>query len=192
MPPEDAKQPTAKLRSEIVSLLDRLMVQEANKLAGDPGVVLPRRLSNAEYDYTIRDLTGVDMRPAKSFPVDPASGEGFNNTGEALTMSPSLFRKYYTAAQHVADHVLFKPSGFSFAPHPVVTYADQKRFHERAIIHFYTRHDVRYEDYLTAAWSFRNRSSELESKTIEQWADQRRLSQKYLARLWEDTGGRCG
>ena len=28
------------------------------KNAGDPGLVLVRRLSNAEYNYTIRDLTG--------------------------------------------------------------------------------------------------------------------------------------
>jgi len=28
-------------------------------------------LSNAEFDNTIRDLTGVDIRPAREFPVDP-------------------------------------------------------------------------------------------------------------------------
>ncbi|MEJ7636655.1 MAG: DUF1587 domain-containing protein [Singulisphaera sp.] len=38
--------------------------------------VLARRLSNAEYDHTIRDLTGVDLRPTKEFPVDPANGPG--------------------------------------------------------------------------------------------------------------------
>ena len=30
--------------------------------------VLARRLSNAEYDYTIRDLTGVDIRPDEGIP----------------------------------------------------------------------------------------------------------------------------
>ncbi len=185
MPPAEAKQPSAELRDEIVTTLERLMVQEAGKLAGDPGVVLPRRLSNTEYDLTVRDLTGIDIRPASSFPVDPASGEGFNNTGEALTMSPSLFKKYYAAAQQVADHLLLKPSGFEFAPYPVVTYADQKKFYERAIIHLYEQHDVQYEDYLTAAWSFRNRSPELRAKTIAQWAAEHGLSSKYLSRLWK-------
>ncbi len=185
MPPEQAKQPTAKLRGEIVTTLERLMTREARKLAGDPGAVLPRRLSNAEYNLTIRDLTGIDIRPARSFPVDPASGEGFNNTGEALTMSPSLFKKYYAASQHVADHLLLKPTGFEFAPYPVVTYADQKKYYERAIIDLYKRHDVRYEDYLTAAWSFHHRSSEPRATTIEQWAGERSLSPKYLARLWK-------
>ena len=48
--------------------LEQVLLKEARKLAGDPGVVPSRRLSNAEYDYTIRDLTGVDIRPAASFP----------------------------------------------------------------------------------------------------------------------------
>ncbi|TXT23298.1 MAG: hypothetical protein FD138_3290, partial [Planctomycetota bacterium] len=97
MPPPDAKQPEPAERAKVLRVLGTLMLQEARKTAGDPGVVLPRRLSNAEYNYAIRDLTGVDIRPAESFPIDPASGEGFSNTGEALVMSPSLFKKYYAA-----------------------------------------------------------------------------------------------
>ena len=47
------------------------------KNAGDPGIVLARRLSNAEYDYTIRDLTGVDIQPTREFPADPSNTAGF-------------------------------------------------------------------------------------------------------------------
>ena len=184
MPPVDAKQPPAELRARILKTIEDLLQQEGRKLAGDPGVVLPRRLTNAEYNYTTRDLTGVDIRPAKSFPVDPASGEGFNNTGEALTMSPSLFKKYYAAAELVAEHVLVKPSGWQFAPYSVVTYADQKKFYEGAIIQFYERHNVDYEQYLKAAWSYRHRPAEQRAKSIEQWADQHSLSSRYLQRLW--------
>jgi len=185
MPPEGAKQPSAELRAEMLKTLEDLLVEEARKLAGDPGVVLPRRLSNAEYNNTIRDLTGVDIQPAKSFPVDPASGEGFNNTGEALTMSPSLFKKYYAAAQQVADHVLLTPSGMRFAPYSVVTYADQKKFYEGAIIRFYEQHDVDYEKYLTTAWGFRYRIADQQAQSIDQWADRHKLSRKYLRRLLE-------
>jgi tetratricopeptide (TPR) repeat protein len=83
---------------------------------GDPGPVLPRRLSNAEYDNTIRDLTGVDIRPAREFPVDPANTEGFDNSGESLTMSPALFAKYVQAARQVSEHLVLKPDGIAFAP----------------------------------------------------------------------------
>ncbi len=191
MPPEKAKQPSDADRAEMLRLLADVMLAEARKLAGDPGVVLPRRLSNAEYNYTIRDLTGVDIRPADSFPVDPASGEGFSNTGEALMMSPSLFKKYYAAAQYVAEHVDFTPSVWTFAPYPVATYADQKKLHEQALLNFYSRHDVNFETYLAAAWSYRGRSPTSKA-TIEEWAIERKLSPKYLRSLWETLSGNPG
>ena len=184
MPPPDSKQPSAELRAAMLKTLEQLLVEEARKLAGDPGVVLPRRLTNSEYNYTIRDLTGVDIQPAKSFPLDPASGEGFNNTGEALIMSPSLFKKYYAAAEHVADHVLLTPSGMRFAPYPVVTYADQKKFYENAIINFYERYDVDYDKYLTVAWLLRAQNSGPSATSSDQLADEHSLSRKYLQRLW--------
>ena len=74
-------------------------------------MVLARRLSNAEYNYTIRDLTGVDIRPAKEFPVDPANQAGFDNSGESLDMSPALLNKYLQAARDVADHMVLNPDG---------------------------------------------------------------------------------
>ena len=185
MPPPDAKQPTPAERAEVLGVLGKLMLQEARKTAGDPGVVLPRRLSNAEYNYAIRDLTGVDIRPADSFPIDPASGEGFSNTGEALVMSPNLFKKYYAAAQHVADHVLLTPTQMSFAPHPVVTFADQTKLTEQAVLNFYERHKVDYAKYLTAAWQYRHRPAEQKNATIEAWATEQQLSPTYLRAFWD-------
>ena len=185
MPPPDAKQPTPAERAEVLGVLGKLMLQEARKSAGDPGVVLPRRLSNAEFNNAIRDLTGIDIRPADSFPIDPASGEGFNNTGEALVMSPNLFKKYYAAAQQVADQVLLTPTQMTFAPHPVVTFADQKKLTEQAVLNFYERHKVDYSTYLTAAWSFRYRATDRNGTTLEEWATERQLSPKNLRRLWD-------
>src|SRR6476469_1183934 len=85
--------------------------------AGDPGPVVLRRLSNAEYTYTIRDLTGVDLQPAREFPADGAAGEGFTNAAEALSdISPALFAKYLNAAKAIADHAVLLPDGFRFSP----------------------------------------------------------------------------
>ena len=36
-----------------------------------PGWCWRGGLSNSEYDYTIRDLTGVDMQPTREFPGGP-------------------------------------------------------------------------------------------------------------------------
>src|SRR6516162_3936841 len=95
MPPSQARrQPTPAERQSVISWIDTVSAEEARRRPNDPGVVLARRLSNAEYDYTIHDLTGVDIRPTKEFPVDPANQAGFDNSGESLAMSPELVRKY--------------------------------------------------------------------------------------------------
>ena len=52
-----------------------------------------RRLNREEYNNTIRDLVGIDLRPADDFPSDDV-GYGFDNIGDVLSMSPLLMEKY--------------------------------------------------------------------------------------------------
>src|SRR5579871_3701151 len=64
MPPEEAKeQPSPEERRAALEWIRAFQNHEADRHAGDPGPVLARRLNSAEYDYSIRDLTGVDIRP---------------------------------------------------------------------------------------------------------------------------------
>src|SRR6478752_1837774 len=105
MPPKPVPPPSAEARQQVIDWIQAVRAEELRKNAGDPGLVLPRRLSNAEYNYTIRDLTGVDIRPTREFPVDPANTAGFDNSGESLTMSPTLLKKYLAAAREVAGHL---------------------------------------------------------------------------------------
>ena len=85
MPPEDAPaQPTAESRKQIAAWIEAAEAEALRRNANDPGVVLLRRLSHQEYDNTIRDLTGVDIKPASSFPVDPTNTAGFDNSGTRL------------------------------------------------------------------------------------------------------------
>ena len=148
--------------------------------------MLARRLSNAELDYTIRDLTGVDIRPTKEFPVDPANEAGFDNSGESLAMSPALLKKYLAAARRVADHLVFKPAGFDFAPEPAVTETDRDKYCVRRIIEFYKRHRVDYADYFLAAWRFEHRAALGKPKaSLHEFATEAGLSNKYLATVVE-------
>jgi hypothetical protein len=187
MPPEDApKIPTRKQREKIVKWIEDLRSYEANKNAGDPGPVLPRRLNNTEYDNTIRDLTGVDLRPTKEFPVDPANPAGFANSGESLSMSPALFSKYLAAARHVADHLVLMPAGFDFAPHPAVIYSDKDKFAVRRIIDFYQAQKTDYAEFFWAAWLYKHRKARGEKHlTLAEAAASRGISAKYLSKLWE-------
>ena len=158
MPPEKAKRhPSPAERQKIVTWLGDLRRYEAERNAGDPGPVAARRLSNAEYDYTIRDLTGVDIRPTREFPVDPANQAGFDNSGESLAMSPALVKKYLGAARTVAEHLVLKPDGFAFAPHPVVADTDRDKWAVLRIVEFYKRQPTDYADYFMAAWRFQHR-----------------------------------
>ncbi|MEO8499195.1 MAG: DUF1587 domain-containing protein, partial [Planctomycetota bacterium] len=105
MPPEDSEQPSDAQRKQLRAWVESYLNSEALANAGDPGPIVLRRLSNAEYTYTIQDLTGVEsLDPTREFPVDGAAGEGFTNTGSAQGMSPSLVQKYLDAAKEVADH----------------------------------------------------------------------------------------
>ena len=72
-------------------------------------------------------------------------------------MSPALVKKYLAAARLVADHLVLKPDGFAFAPHPVVTDTDRDKYCVRRIIDFYKRQRIDYADYFLAAWRFRHR-----------------------------------
>jgi len=117
MPPKEKPQPTPRQREQIISWSNALLEDFARTHGGDPGPVVLRRLSNAEYTYTIRDLTGVEsLAPAREFPADSASGEGFMNVGHSLVMSPSLVTKYFDAGKAIAAHAVLLPDGIRFSP----------------------------------------------------------------------------
>ncbi|HEY2343555.1 MAG TPA: DUF1592 domain-containing protein, partial [Chthoniobacteraceae bacterium] len=186
MPPDDAKRhPDATHTKEVVDWIKALRRYEGDANAGDPGPVLARRLSNAEYDYTIRDLTGVDIRPTREFPIDPANQAGFDNSGESLTMSPELFKKYLQAARDVSDHLVLKPKGLAFAPFAVITDTDRDRYCVGRIIDFYRRQRTDYADYFYAAWRYEHRVPlGKPAASLADLATEDGLSAKYLATVW--------
>lgn len=72
----------------------------------NPGHAVIPRLNRTEYDNTIRDLTGLDLRPARHFPADGAGNSGFDNDRAGLFVSPLLMEKYMEAAHEVADALI--------------------------------------------------------------------------------------
>ncbi len=184
MPPRDAEQPAKDERDRATQAIRQVRIAIALRKAGDPGPIVTRRLSHAEYNYTLRDLTGQDLQPTKDFPIDPANEAGFDNTGESLTMSPSLLEKYLSAARFVAEHLVLKPHGFAFAPHPVVTETDRDKYCVRRIVDFYQRQPTDLADYFLAAWRFRCLDEGLQNEaTLQTIATQARISPRYLAEV---------
>jgi hypothetical protein len=185
MPPQGVKHPTAEAREKVVVWAKAFLRHEAKKHAGDPGIVLARRLSNAEFNYTIRDLTGADIRPAREFPVDPANPAGFDNSGESLSMSPALLTKYLQASREIAGHLVLKPTGIAFAPNPMLVETDRDKYCVGQIIDFYNRHNTDYADYFQAAWRYKHRAALGKPKaTLAEIAAEGNVSAKYLTTIW--------
>jgi len=195
-------------RQTLREWLTQYLRAESVARAGDPGPVLLRRLSNAEYTYTLRDLTGVPLDPAREFPVDSAAGEGFTNTGSALVMSPALLTKYFDAAKGVAAHAVPLPEGIWFSP--ATTRRDwteevlekiRKLYSEFTDAGGGTRVNLQgivfgtnaggrlpLERYLAATLAERD-AWRKGAITVDAVARERKLSPKYLGLLWSTLNG---
>jgi hypothetical protein len=74
------------------------------------GHVMSRRLTRAEYDNTVRDLVGLDLKPSAAFPTDGSGGEGFDTDGAALFTSAIHVEQYLAAADRILDAALKDPA----------------------------------------------------------------------------------
>ena len=68
MPPPTATQPSVAVRAEMLAILNREIRDFDYSTIDDPGFEPMRRLTHAEYDNTLRDLFGVELRLTDRFP----------------------------------------------------------------------------------------------------------------------------
>jgi hypothetical protein len=105
MPPPDENQPSS---DEVLAFRQAVDIELASFDCSSqkrPGRVTLRRLNKAEYNNTIRDLTGLELQLSDDFPSDDV-GNGFDNIGDVLSIPPILLEKYLGAAEQVAEAVL--------------------------------------------------------------------------------------
>ena len=208
MPPEDSEQLPAEQGKQLRGWLRSYLDAEARARDGDPGPVVLRRLNNAEYTHTVRDLTGVALDPTREFPADSSAGEGFTNTGDALVMSPGLLKKYLDAGTRIAQHAVLVPDGFRFSPHirrrakTDEILEEIREFYQRFVesedlglgesVGYITGHtDTRLglagrlplEKYFAATLAGRDALT-AGGKTIEDVAREHGLNSRYLGTLW--------
>jgi len=208
MPPKKSRQLSDLQRTELRGWVRSYLDAEARANAGDPGPVVLRRLSNVEYDNTMRDLMGIDLKPAREFPVDGAAGEGFTNVGEALMMSPAMLDKYVAAAKGIVAHAVLLPDGFRFSEKSTrrdwtdeimteirrlyARYTDAKGARRVQLqgLDFQAESGGRIplEKYLTATLDYRALPA-AGRKTIADFAAERDLSPKYLQIVWDLLNG---
>lgn len=106
MPPAGSPRPDALQAKAVTNYIFSEIERNEKAVRAEAGRVTARRLNRAEYNNTIRDLLGFDIHPADDFPQDD-SGYGFDNIGDALSVSPPLMEKYLTTAERVARTAIF-------------------------------------------------------------------------------------
>ncbi len=106
MPPPKKTQPTPAERDLITQYIDRVL-NPYDPAVPDPGRVTIRRLNRVEYNNTMRDMLGVDVKPSNDFPEDD-TGYGFDTIGDVLSIPPILMERYLSAADKVLEAAIPK------------------------------------------------------------------------------------
>lgn len=102
MPPAKKKQPT---QEEVQDFMAALGGDLAAKSQAQKGTVL-RRLNRREYQNTLEDLLGVKLNVIDMLPED-GRASGFDNIGEALSISGIQMQRYLEAAELAINAALF-------------------------------------------------------------------------------------
>ncbi len=197
MPPKDKKtQPKPDERNKLGQWIKQALDRSARENAGDPGVVTMRRLTNAEYRHTLRELTGKWKNFSEGFVADGGGGEGFSNTGDVLFISPEQLEKYLRSAREVASLAEILPgSGITFQNEPVGDRGPElvKNSVEQGLRSWYRQQaelflpkdgdDLREADYLLACWKWKHREI-TGAVSLEALAKEAKLDTDFLNNWW--------
>ena len=91
----------------------------------DPGRVTLRRLNRIEYGRTVHTLLGTQFQSEVELPPDD-TGNGFDNIGDVLSVSPLLIEKYLQAADTIVTDIV--PQSPRMVPLTVLTGRDFRDF----------------------------------------------------------------
>ena len=105
MPPKKAKSRPTETERKVMTEWAQQVLQQSRDCSGpqNPGRVTHRQLTGNEYNNTIRDLIGFDLRPMT---VRGNAGAGFLNNASAMAVTPLVFDEFFAAAEIVVATVL--------------------------------------------------------------------------------------
>ena len=197
MPPKDAASLSAGQRAQLTGTVRGELKRVTLAHAADPGEVILRRLSSAEYAYTIQDLTGLDLALERDFVSDAVGGEGFTNVGSAQFVQDSTLERYLEAAKRVASHAVIGAGPLSFFRDPGKTGLELSAMHR--IQEIYRSYGFRtsagegaepygldrYAKAFFAAWRYRHRAAlGIPNATLASVAADEEQQPKFVAHIW--------
>lgn len=109
MPPEEEEQPAEKERLAVARWIEQGMkdyVSRAKEVEPEP---LARRLTNFEYENTLRDLLGIDLKVIDDLPKDPEKPYAPNNTAELMRLGPEQIDRYLEVARRAMASTIVDP-----------------------------------------------------------------------------------
>lgn len=109
MPPHPLPGPSVSERLRLADWIEHALRARACDTGLYAAPVTVRRLNRHEYSNTVSDLFGLRLDVAEMFPADGSGGEGFDNNGETLFLSPLLAERYLEVAEQVLDRVIVIP-----------------------------------------------------------------------------------
>jgi ABC-type Zn uptake system ZnuABC Zn-binding protein ZnuA len=107
MPPRKKKtQPSDAERAAMIAWIGELSERwDQGEMGQHPGHTTIRRLNKNEYNYTIRDLFSMRLRPADNFPEDGGGEAGFDNNSDALFLPSLLMENYVESAGLIVQSI---------------------------------------------------------------------------------------
>lgn len=108
MPPESRDLPQPDERRAVVEWLRSALKAEADRMRDDH-VSRVRRLTNVEYQNTLRDLFGFELKVVEDLPKDPTKPYAFTNTPEFMRLVPEQLDAYRTIARRVLASAIVEP-----------------------------------------------------------------------------------
>jgi len=109
MPPEDEQQPSDAEREAVEQWIDQGMRDHVAQASNVKTAPLARRLTNFEYQNTMRDLLGINLELIKGLPQDPVKPYHFNNSAEFMLLGPEQLSLYLNTARRVMASVIVDP-----------------------------------------------------------------------------------
>jgi mono/diheme cytochrome c family protein len=109
MPPEDEPQPSAEDRAAIIQWINNNLQNAMEKADQEAVPPVTRRLTNFEYQNTMRDLLGFELNLIENLAVDPVKPYHFNNTAEMMGMGPEQIDRYLEASRRAMASAIVDP-----------------------------------------------------------------------------------
>lgn len=196
MPPPKMPQPSDAHRRQSIEAIRAQLSVYAKLHDGEPGRVTMRRLTSGEYNYTVQDLTGINLDTGIGASSDAAGGEGFTNFGDVQFMQDSNVEHYLAAAKRVADYAVIGSGPLSFFADPGKTGFEMSAINRVRDLH--TKYGFRtvsgeggipyglekYGQAFYAAWAFAHRAKLGEPQvTLKELAVREGLTTRFVEHI---------